>query len=94
MKIATILGGLFAGAVLGQAQQADAFFQSKTVIIPKDAKLKTGGEDSADTSDAVIAVADGVGGWEELGIDSGLFSRELTRTALDAHKINQALTAD
>jgi len=57
---------------------SDAFFQSKTVIIPKDAKLAKGGEDSADSSDSILVVADGVGGWAEAGIDSGFYSNKLT----------------
>ncbi len=28
-------------------------------------------------SDSLIAVADGVGGWNDVGVDPGLFSREL-----------------
>ena len=29
----------------------------------------------------MMIVADGVGGWEEQGIDSGLFSKELVKLA-------------
>ena len=70
-----IFGGLLS-AVSGAP--ANSFFQSKTVIIPKDSTLQKGGEDSADSSDGLLVVADGVGGWSSRGVDSGIFSRELT----------------
>ena len=73
-----ILGGLFS---LANAAP-DAFFQSKTVIIPKDEAIQKGGEDSADSSDSLLTVADGVGGWALQGVDSGVFSREVTKTIL------------
>ena len=74
-------------ATLALAQEAqssapleqNAYFQSKTVMIPKDDKIHRGGEDSADSSAQMLAVADGVGGWSLQGINPGLFSRELTR---------------
>ena len=65
------------------ASGTGAFFQSKTVIIPHDDKLHRGGEDSADSSDQVLAVADGVGGWANKGINPGLFSAKLTRSLID-----------
>ena len=34
-------------------------------------------------SDQVIAVADGVGGWNDVGVDPALFSRELCRNVWD-----------
>ena len=85
MKILTaIFGGLFTGASANYTYVAgpDAFFQSKTVIIPKDETIKRGGEDSADSSDQVLTVADGVGGWALRGINSGIFSREVTKSVL------------
>ena len=45
----------------GEAYNPGGFFQSKTVIIPHDTKLDRGGEDSADASDTLLTVADGVG---------------------------------
>ena len=53
------------------------------MIIPHDTKLHRGGEDAADSSDTVLAVADGVGGWARSGINPGLFSMELTRLAIE-----------
>ena len=70
-----IFGGILSAA---SGAPADSFFQSKTVIIPKDATLEKGGEDSADCSDGLLVVADGVGGWAARGIDSGIFSKKMT----------------
>ena len=53
------------------------------MIIPHDTKLHRGGEDAADSSDTVLAVADGVGGWARSGVNPGLFSMELTRLAIE-----------
>jgi len=51
--------------------------------IPHPAKKHKGGEDAHFISDdnSVIGVADGVGGWEALGVDSGLYSRSLMNFA-------------
>ena len=82
------------GGLLGLAQGApEAFFQSKTVIIPKDKSIEKGGEDSADSSDGMLAVADGVGGWASRGVDSGIFSREVTKTILNGWNSDKSLSA-
>ena len=80
-----ILGGLLISSSLASP---DAFFQSKTVIIPKVPALEKGGigEDSADSSDTILTVADGVGAWTKKGIDSGIFARDFTKTVLDTHQ--------
>lgn len=62
-----------------------SFFQSKTVIIPHDEKKFRGGEDSADSDDTVLVVADGVGGWALRGVNPGLFSGRLTSSAVEFH---------
>ena len=94
-RVSAVFGGLFTvcEATAAAMGSPGGFLQSKTVIIPKDESIKTGGEDSASTSDTLIAVSDGVGGWARLGIDSGKFSRELTRSALEAHEADLSLTA-
>ena len=89
-KLTAIFGGLLSSAYCAPA---DAFFQSKTVIIPKDETIKKGGEDSADSADGLLTVADGVGGWALRGIDSGLFSREVTKTVLHGWEQDKSLTA-
>ena len=84
-----VLCGLF-GLVQGVP---DTFFQSKTIIIPKDDSILKGGEDSADSSDGLLTVADGVGGWAARGIDSGIFSREVTKNVLQGWQTDKSLTA-
>ena len=58
-------------------------FMSASAYLPHPDKVATGGEDAHFMSACarVVAVADGVGGWRDMGIDSGLFSRELVRLA-------------
>jgi protein phosphatase PTC7 len=51
--------------------------------IPHPEKAYKGGEDAYVMSDQVIAVADGVGGWNAHGVDPALFSRELCRNVWD-----------
>ena len=48
-------------------------------MIPHFEKKEKGGEDAYVSTDQLIVVADGVGGWAEMGIDSGLFSKALVR---------------
>ena len=69
-----------------------AFFQSKTVIIPHDDKKHRGGEDAADSSDKVLAVADGVGGWANQGINPGLFSTLLTKSLIEKSEKDPSLS--
>lgn len=54
--------------------------------LPHPAKAKTGGEDAhfICTLTPAIGVADGVGGWADLGIDAGLYARELMSHSLAA----------
>ena len=47
--------------------------------IPHDSKKEKGGEDGWCATDRLIAVADGVGGWAEQGVDPGLFSKQLCK---------------
>ena len=45
--------------------------------IPHYKKRERGGEDSWIVADKLIAVADGVGGWNNKGVDPGIFTKEL-----------------
>lgn len=45
--------------------------------LPHMEKRSKGGEDASFASNVLLSVADGVGGWSELGIDPGIFSRQL-----------------
>jgi len=45
--------------------------------VPHPEKAWKGGEDALFTSKNVLAVADGVSGWSQYGIDAGIYSRKL-----------------
>lgn len=55
-------------------------------MIPHPAKVDRGGEDAYFICDkgTCMGVADGVGGWAEVGVDPGLYSRELMAHAKEA----------
>lgn len=51
---------------------------SASCYLPHPDKEETGGEDAHFIYDEqAIGVADGVGGWADLGIDAGQYAREL-----------------
>ncbi|EPS61381.1 hypothetical protein M569_13414, partial [Genlisea aurea] len=62
--------------------------------LPHPSKLKTGGEDAFFIchEEQAIGVADGVGGWADVGIDAGEYSRGLMRNSVQA--IREALPDD
>jgi protein phosphatase PTC7 len=80
-----VIAGLY---VVAAAFEHGAYFESRTIIIPHDDKIQRGGEDSAHVTDTMIAVADGVGGWADSGVNPGLFSKLLTRTIKELHLKN------
>jgi len=55
--------------------------------IPDAKKAYRGGEDAWIASDSLIAVADGVGGWNRKGVDPGIFARELCNHVHDTFKM-------
>ncbi|KAL2348489.1 hypothetical protein Fmac_002489 [Flemingia macrophylla] len=59
---------------------------SGSCYLPHPDKEETGGEDAhfICTDEQAIGVADGVGGWADVGVDSGLFSRELISNSVRA----------
>ncbi|KAI4330343.1 hypothetical protein MLD38_028641 [Melastoma candidum] len=61
---------------------------SGSCSLPHPDKEDKGGEDAhfICPDEQVIGVADGVGGWADVGVDAGLFSRELMSNAVDAIK--------
>jgi protein phosphatase PTC7 len=52
-------------------------------------KVAKGGEDAASLSENVLAVADGVGGWAESGIDPAIFSKRLCKNIDELIKKNE-----
>ena len=65
----------------GEAKKATKTlaFRGGVSMIPHDEKVHKGGEDAFTASERLIAVADGVGGWANQGVDPGLFSKQLTK---------------
>ncbi|GAV90581.1 SpoIIE domain-containing protein [Cephalotus follicularis] len=58
---------------------------SASCYLPHPDKEETGGEDAHFiVNEHAIGVADGVGGWADLGVNSGLYSRELMSNAVTA----------
>ncbi|XP_073223867.1 probable protein phosphatase 2C 55 isoform X1 [Cicer arietinum] len=59
---------------------------SGSCYLPHPDKEETGGEDAhfICSEEQAIGVADGVGGWADLGVDSGYYSRELMSHSVDA----------
>ncbi|XP_009764148.1 putative protein phosphatase 2C 55 [Nicotiana tabacum] len=59
---------------------------SGSFYLPHPAKVKTGGEDAHFIYGPAqaIGVADGVGGWADLGIDAGEYARELMSNSISA----------
>lgn len=59
---------------------------SGSCYLPHPAKQETGGEDAhfICVDEHVIGVADGVGGWAEVGVDAGKFARELMSNSISA----------
>jgi len=53
--------------------------------IPHWEKAHRGGEDAWICTDSLIAVADGVGGWNRKGIDPGIFARELCKHVMNRY---------
>ncbi|KDP31794.1 hypothetical protein JCGZ_12255 [Jatropha curcas] len=61
---------------------------SGSCYLPHPDKEETGGEDAhfICADEQVIGVADGVGGWADVGINAGLYSRELMSNSVSAIK--------
>ncbi|XP_050210693.1 probable protein phosphatase 2C 55 [Mercurialis annua] len=59
---------------------------SGSCYLPHPDKEETGGEDAhfICTDEQAVGVADGVGGWADLGVDSGKYSRELMSNSVSA----------
>lgn len=59
---------------------------SGSCYLPHPDKEETGGEDAhfICPEEQAIGVADGVGGWADLGVNSGYYSRELMSNSVDA----------
>lgn len=77
-----MVGRSYASSSSGEAQQASSKtmrFAAGASMLPHPDKEHRGGEDAyfIHSSEYCLGVADGVGGWAEVGVDPGLYSREL-----------------
>jgi len=79
------------------SQEAPQFnyFEFGSRMIPHPEKVKKGGEDAFFANKNVLSVADGVGGWADVGVDPGLYSKrlcknieELVKNRWDIYKIS------
>lgn len=52
-------------------------FRAGVSLLPHYQKRAKGGEDAAVVHSTMLAVADGVGGWAESGVDPAIYSRRL-----------------
>lgn len=58
-------------------------FKSESTNIPAPSKVEKGGEDAYFHNSELLVVADGVGFWDTVGIDPGIYSRKLVRNVRD-----------
>ena len=55
-------------------------------MIPHPDKAYKGGEDACYADDRLLVVLDGVGGWNDVGVDPALFSKELVKLIEQEYK--------
>jgi protein phosphatase PTC7 len=63
-------------------------FNSGFVKIPHFSKKEKGGEDAYAIHEGMVCVADGVGGWNEMGVDPSKYSNELCANILQEYLKN------
>lgn len=63
----------------GHASDPALTFRTGVVCIPHPEKADKGGEDAFFIQKNALGVFDGVGGWASIGVDAGLYSKELAR---------------
>jgi serine/threonine protein phosphatase PrpC len=51
----------------------------RVFVLPHIQKRAKGGEDAAVVTERLLAVADGVGGWAESGVDPAIYARGLCK---------------
>ena len=64
-------------------RSSQVIFDHAQFVIPHPRKVEKGGEDAAFSRRLSLGVADGVGGWEAVGVDPSKYSRELLRHVED-----------
>lgn len=61
------------------AEQPKLSFCTGVAFVPHPMKRSKGGEDAYFVQEGALGVFDGVGGWSSIGVDAGLYSKELAR---------------
>lgn len=81
-------------SVQKSADQSTLKLKSGSYYLPHPDKVKTGGEDAhfICKEKQVLGIADGVGGWAEVGIDAGEYARELMYNSISSIK-NESTTS-
>ena len=67
-------------------------FRNGVSNIPHDDKKYKGGEDAWYASTNLIAMADGVGGWAEQGVDPAIFARQLCKNIGEIFSMKKEMT--
>ncbi len=62
------------------------FFSYGVTSLPHIDKRQKGGEDAHCENDRLLAVADGVGGWNDVGVDPSLYSKDLCSNIMKQHE--------
>lgn len=63
----------------GAEEEPKLSFCAGVAFVPHPLKRNKGGEDAYFVQDGALGVFDGVGGWSSIGVDAGLYSKELAR---------------
>ncbi|KAL8143582.1 hypothetical protein V2J09_016614 [Rumex salicifolius] len=79
-----------------KSDQAKLRLNSGSFYLPHPDKVKTGGEDAHFICEngCVIGVADGVGGWADVGIDAGEYARQLMSNSVSSLKNESKASLD
>ncbi|CDW91186.1 serine threonine family 2c [Stylonychia lemnae] len=69
-----------------EQQRRQSYFRHGFKMIPHIEKKYKGGEDACYADDQLLVVLDGVGGWNEVGVDPGLFTKQFIKLIEQEHK--------
>lgn len=70
---------------------SNLYFNCAVTSLPHTEKRSKGGEDSHSLNSEILSVADGVGGWNEVGVDPSLYSRALCENIMSEFVKNPSL---
>lgn len=92
-----LLSGVFAAPIIALGKRklstaeakASLKFSSGLCMVPHPDKAYKGGEDAACATERLLAVADGVGGWADQGVDPALYSKSLIQSVSRLFNANE-----